>query len=323
MRAVVQSEYGSATTLQLGTIDRPTPRPDEVLIEVRAAGMDRGTWHLMTGTPYLMRIMGFGLLRPKNRVPGFDVAGTVVAIGAKVSRFAVGDEVFGVSRGSFAQFAVARADKLCHKPENLTFEQAAVLGISALTALTALTDSARLQTGQRVLIVGASGGVGTFAVQIAVAMGAKVTGVCSPAKVDLVASLGAERVIDYTSSDFADGSQRHDVVVDIGGCSSVSRLRRALTPTGTLVIVGGEGGGRWSPGMGRQLLAVILSGFVAQRLTMAICKEHHSGLEQLARLAAHGQITPVIERSFPLEQAGDAMRHLEAGKARGKLVITT
>lgn len=323
MRAVVQSEYGSATTLQLGTIDRPTPRPDEVLIEVRAAGMDRGTWHLMTGTPYLIRMMGFGLLRPKNRVPGFDVAGTVVAIGAKVSRFAVGDEVFGVSRGSFAQFAVARADKLCHKPENLTFEQAAVLGISALTALTALTDSARLQAGQRVLIVGASGGVGTFAVQIAVAMGAKVTGVCSPAKVDLVASLGAERVIDYTSSDFADGSQRHDVVVDIGGCSSVSRLRRALTPTGTLVIVGGEGGGRWSPGMGRQLLAVILSGFVAQRLTMAICKEHHSGLEQLARLAADGQIIPVIERSFPLEQAGDAMRHLEAGKARGKLVITT
>jgi len=321
MRAIVQSAYGSADAMQLGTIERPSIGAREVLIEVRAAGVDRGTWHLMTGTPYLLRLMGFGLRRPKNAVPGFDVAGTVVAIGADVSRFAIGDEVFGVSRGSFAEYAAALESKLWHKPENLGFEQAAVMGISALTALTALQDSARVAAGQRVLVVGASGGVGTFAVQIAAALGAKVTGVCSTAKVDLVASLGAERVLDYTRDDFADGSQRYDVVLDIGGCSPVSRLRRALTPRGTLVIVGGEGGGRWSPNMGRQLYALALSPFVAQRLTMAVNKEHYEGLAQLARLAAAGKITPVIERSYPLEQVPDAMRHLEAGKARGKLAI--
>jgi len=265
--------------------------------------------------------MGFGLRRPKNVVPGFDVAGTVVAIGAQVSRFVIGDEVFGVSRGSFAEYAAAREDKLARKPENLTFDQAAVMGISGLTALRALQDSARVEAGQRVLVVGASGGVGTYAVQIAAALGAQVTGVCSTAKVDLVASLGVERVIDYTQADFADGWEHYDVVLDIGGCSPVSRLRRALTPKGTLVIVGGEAGGRWNPNMGRPLLALALSPIVAQRLTMTVNKEHYEGLEQLARLAAAGQITPVVERSYALEEVPDAMRHLEAGKARGKLAI--
>lgn len=321
MRAVVQSAYGSADTLRVETIERPIPTATEVLIEVRAAGIDRGTWHLMTGTPYLLRVAGFGLWRPNSRVPGFDVAGTVVAVGAGVSRFAVGDEVFGVSRGSFAAYAAAREDKLAHKPTNLTFDQAAALGISGLTALGALHDSARLQPGQRVLVVGASGGVGTCAVQLAVAMGAKVTGVCSTAKTELVASLGAEDVIDYTKTDFADGSRQWDVLLDIGGMTPVSRLRRALGRRGTLVIVGGEGGGRWSPNLGRQLLALVLAPFVAQRLTMAVCKEHHRGLEQLARFAEASQIVPVVDRVYPLEQVPDAMRHLEAGGARGKLVV--
>jgi len=321
MRAIVQSAYGSADTLRFGAIGRPTPGPGEVVIEVHAAGVDRGTWHLMTGTPYLMRLMGFGLLRPSNPVPGFDVAGTVVALGANVSRFAIGDEVFGVSRGSFAEYAAAREDKLAHKPQNLAFEQAGVMGISALTALTAVKDSGRVAAGQRMLVVGASGGVGTYAVQIAASIGARVTGVCTTSKTELVASIGAEHVIDYRKADFADGAARYDVVIDIGGMSSLSRLRRALTPKGTLVIVGGEGGGRWSPNMGRQLLALALSPFVAQRLAMALCKEHHSGLEQLAQLAATGQITPVIDRTFALEDMPDAMRHLEAGEARGKLAI--
>lgn len=321
MRAIVQSAYGKADVLQLGTIERPTPRAGEVLIQVRAAGLDRGTWHLMTGTPYLLRLMGFGVRRPKNRVPGFDVAGTVVAVGAGVSRFAVGDAVFGVSRGSFAEYAAAREDKLAHKPETLTFEQAAVLGISGLTALQALQDTGRVTAGQQVLVVGASGGVGTYVVQIAVALGARVIGVCSTAKTELVAALGAERVLDYTKHDFADGSEHYDVVIDIGGKSSISRLRRALTPKGTLVLVGGEDGGRWNPGMGRQLLALMLSPFVAQRLKMLVCKEHHTGLERLAELAAAGSITPVIERAYLLEQVPDAMRHLAAGRARGKLVI--
>jgi len=265
--------------------------------------------------------MGFGFRAPKNRVPGLAVAGTVEAIGSTVTRFAVGDEVFGVSRGSFAELAAAREDKLAHKPTNLTFEQAAVLGISALTARQAVQDVADVSVGQRVLVVGASGGVGSYAVQIAVAAGARVTGVCSTAKTDLVAALGAERVIDYNHEDFADGTQQYDVILDIGGMSSVSRLRRALTATGTLVIVGGEGGRRWSPGMGRQLWALALSPFVSQRLTMVVCKEHFSGLELLGELAATEQVTPVVERTYPLAQVPDAMRHLEAGQVRGKLVI--
>lgn len=321
MRAIVQREYGSADTLRPETVDRPSPAPGEVLIRVRSAAMDRGTWHLMTGTPYLMRVMGFGFRRPANLVPGLDVSGVVVGIGAGVSRFAIGDEVFGVSRGSFAEYAVAREDKLAHKPREIGFEQAAALGISALTALTAVRDVAHVEAGQRVLVVGASGGVGTYAVQLAVAMGAHVTAVCSAGKVGLVRSLGAERVLAYEHEDFADGSSRYDVLIDIGGMSSVSRMRRALTPTGTLVIVGGEGGGTWSPGLGRQLLALALSPFVSQRLRVAACKEHHTGLEHLAGLAAAGKVVPVIERSYALGEVPDAMRHLEAGRARGKLVV--
>ena len=321
MQAIVQHEYGSADVLRVAEIDRPTIRPDEVLIRVHAAGLDRGTWHLMAGMPYLFRLMGPGVRKPKNPVLGLDVAGTVAAVGADVTRFAVGDEVFGISRGSFAQYAAAREDKLAHKPANLSFNQAAVVAISGLTALQSLLDVGRLEAGQRVLIVGASGGVGTYAVQIAKACGAEVTGVCSTAKVDLVRSIGADHVIDYTRADFASGPQRYDLILDIGGNSSLSRLRRALAPSGTLVLVGGEDGDRWTGGMGRQLQAVVLSPFVRQRLTMKIAKENYADLERLAGLIEAGKLTPTVDKTYPLDQTPDAMRHLQAGQARGKIVI--
>ena len=275
----------------------------------------------MTGEPYLMRLVGFGLLKPKNPVPGQDVAGTVTATGDGVTRFEVGDEVFGIAKGSFAEYAVAREDKLSHKPENLSFEQAAAMPISGLTALGAL-DAAGVTGGSNVLIVGASGGVGTYAVQIAVALGATVTGVASGSKADLVTALGAQHVIDYTRDDFADGSHRYDVVVDTGGMTSVSRLRRALQPKGTLVIVGGESGSTWSPGMGRQLKAAAMSPIVSQRLTSILNKEHYTGLDRLAKLAANGAVAPCIERSYSLAEVPDAVRRLEAGKVRGQIVIT-
>jgi NADPH:quinone reductase-like Zn-dependent oxidoreductase len=321
MQAIVQDEYGSADVLRVEQIDRPSIGADEVLIRVRAAGLDRGTWHFMAGMPYLFRLMGPGLRKPKNPVLGLDVAGTVVAVGAAVTRFQVGDEVFGIGKGSFAEYASAREDKLARKPANLTFDQAAVVAISGLTALQSLLDVGRVEAGQHVLIVGASGGVGTYAVQIAKACGAEVTGVCSTAKVELVRSIGADHVIDYTRKDFATGAQRYDLILDIGGNSPLSRLRRALTPSGTLVLVGGEDGDRWTGGMGRQLRAVALSPFVGQRLTMKTPKENYADLERLARLIEAGQLAPTIDKTYPLNQAPDAMRRLEAGQARGKIVI--
>ena len=321
MKAITQDRYGSADVLRLRDIEVPTPGDHEVLVRVQAAGIARGVLHVMTGEPYLMRLVGFGLLKPKNPVPGQDVAGTVTATGDGVTRFKVGDEVFGIAKGSFAEYAVAREDKLSHKPENLSFEQAAAMPISGLTALRAL-DAAGVTGGSNVLIVGASGGVGTYAVQIAVAMGATVTGVASGAKADLVTALGARHVIDYTRDDFTDGSHRYDVVVDIGGMTSVSRLRRALQPKGTLVIVGGESGSTWSPGMGRQLKAAVMSPIVSQRLTSIMNKEHYSGLDRLAKLAATGDVAPCIERSYSLAEVPDAVRRLEAGKVRGQIVIT-
>ena len=322
MQAIVQPEYGSADVLRVEEIERPTIGDNEVLVRVHAAGLDRGTWHLMAGLPYLLRVMGYGLRRPKNPVPGLDVAGTVAAVGADVTRFEVGDEIFGIGQGSFADYASVREDKLAHKPANLTFDQAAAVPVSGLTALQALTDVGRVEPGQHVLIVGASGGVGTFAVPIAKALGAEVTGVCSTAKVELVRSIGADHVTDYTQDDFANGAQRYDLILDIGGNSPLSRLRRALTASGTLVIVGGEDGGRWTGGFGRQLRAVALSPFVRQRLTMKTPKEHYADLERLAHLIEAGELTPIIDQTYPLHEAADAMRHLEAGQARGKLVIT-
>ncbi len=299
MRAIVQDAYGSSDVLRLAEIDQPEIAGNEVLVKVAAAGMDRGTWHSMAGKPYLMRVIGFGFRRPKNRVPGLDVAGTVVTVGSEVTRFEPGDEVFGISRGSFAEFAAVREDKLAHKPASLGFEQAAVVPISAGTALQGLRDSGNIEPGQKVLIVGASGGVGTYAVQLAKAFGAEVTGVSSTAKLDLVRSIGADHVIDYTSEDYLDGSHSYDLILDIGGNNSLSRLRRALTPKGTLVIVGGEEGGNLTGGFDRQLRALALSLLVGQKLTMLASKERHTDLEALTPLLENGQVTPDHRQDLP------------------------
>ncbi len=243
MRAVVQRRYGTADEFRIDRIHAPVPGENEVLVEVRGAGLDRGTWHLMTGLPYLGRV-AFGLRRPKNPVPGIDVSGTVRAVGRNARKFRVDDEVFGVARGSFAELAVAREDKLALKPSGLSFQKAGVVAVSATTALQALRDVGRVKRGDKILIVGASGGVGTYAVQLAKAMGAHVTAVASTAKVEVVKSIGADEVVDYTNTDFAATPTRYDLVLDIGGSSSVSRPRRVLAPKGTLVIVGGEDAGK-------------------------------------------------------------------------------
>ena len=241
---MVQDRYGTAEVLELRTIDRPQIASKQVLIEVHAAGVDRGVAHLVSGTPYLIRLFGYGLTKPKHPVPGADVAGRVVAIGGDVTRFRPGDEVFGIANGAYAEYAAADEHKLVHKPGSITFQQAGVAAISGGTALQALTDVGRLEPGQRVLVVGASGGVGTFTVQLAKALGGVVTGVASTAKVDLVRSIGADDVIDYSTQEFLDGTTRYDLIIDIGGRNSIRHLRRALTPNGTLVLTGGEGGGR-------------------------------------------------------------------------------
>jgi NADPH:quinone reductase-like Zn-dependent oxidoreductase len=321
MRAIVQLAYGSADQLELAVVDRPEIATDEVLIEVHAAGVDRGVWHLLTGTPYLVRLAGFGLTKPKQPIPGLDVAGRVVAVGPDVTRFSPGDDVFGIASGSFAEYATAKEAKLALKPSTATFEQAAVSAISGITALQALTDVGKLEAGQDVLVIGASGGVGTFAVQLAKALGADVTGVASTPKLDLVRSLGADHVVDYTSEDPTDGSRRYDLIVDIGGLTPVRRLRRALTSRGTLVIVGGEDGGRWTGGIGRQLRAMLLSPFTKQRLTMFISNEARSSIERLAEFIESGDVVPAVGQRFPVENTADAIRRLEAGMTRGKSVI--
>jgi NADPH:quinone reductase-like Zn-dependent oxidoreductase len=302
MKAIVQDAYGSTDVLQLRDIDMPEIADDEVLVRVHAAGVDRGVWHLMTGLPYPIRLAGYGLRAPKTPVPGADVAGVVEAVGKDVTRFQPGDEVFGIGKGAFAEYARAPENKLAPRPANLTFEQAAVVAISGLPALQGLRDKARVEPGQKVLIIGASGGVGTYAVQLAKAFGAHVTGVCSTTKVDLVRSLGADHVIDYTRDDFAEGEQRYDVILDIGGNASLSRLRRALAPKGTLVIVGGEAGGRWLGGNDRQLRALLLSRFVGQELTTFISKENHQDMLVLRELIEAGKVTPVIDRTYPLSE---------------------
>jgi NADPH:quinone reductase-like Zn-dependent oxidoreductase len=320
MRAVVQDVYGSADRLRLAEIDKPVIAAGEVLVRVRAAGVDRGTCHLMRGEPYLMRILGFGFRGPKNRVPGLDVAGTVAAVGVGVTRFQAGDEVFGIARGSFADYAAAREDKLVRKPARLTFEQAAVVAVSGLAAIKGL-HVGRIAAGQKVLIIGASGGVGTYAVQLAKAFGATVTGVASTAKADLVRSIGADEVIDYTREDFADRRQHYDLILDIGGNSRLSRLRRALAPKGTLVIAGGEG--KWT-GVGRQLCALVLSPVVPQRLTMYVSStnKRQADLEALRQQIETGHLTPIVGKTYPLPEVPQAIRHLEGGRAQGKIAIT-
>lgn len=319
MKAVIRDRYGSSDVLRLDDVAVPEPGDHDVLIKVHAAGLDRGTEHLMTGKPYAMR-MASGLRRPKNPISGRDVAGTVVRVGSAVTRFAAGDEVYGVAPGSFAEYAVGPENKLAHKPENLTFSQAAVVPISAGTALQALRDVGNLRAGQEVLIIGASGGVGSYAVQLAKILGARVTGVASAAKADFVRSLGADHVLDYDRDDFADGIRHYDLILDIGGGSSVRRLRRALQPRGTVVFVGSENTGNIT-GMGRQLRGAMTSLFVRQRLALLMSKERASDLHVLTEHLQTGQLTPSIAGSYPLAQAKDAMRLLEAGSVRGKVVI--
>jgi NADPH:quinone reductase-like Zn-dependent oxidoreductase len=321
MKAIMQDEYGSADVLRLEDIERPALGNDDVLLRVEAAGVDPGVWHLMTGMPYMIRL-GYGLRKPKVPVRGRDVAGRVEAVGANVTRFQPGDEVFGICEGSFAEYASARPDKLVPKPANVTFDQAAAVPISGLTALQALRDKGEVQPGQKVLVIGAAGGVGSFAVQIAKSYGAQVTGVCSTTKVDLVRSIGADDVIDYTRQDFTDGAGHFDVIVDTAGNRSLSRLRRALTPKGILVIVGGEGGGRWLGGFDRGFRASMLSPFVSQRLTMLISTEGQDNLLTLKELVEAGRVTPVIDRTYPLSEAPEAIRYLVEEHPRGKVVVT-
>jgi NADPH:quinone reductase-like Zn-dependent oxidoreductase len=323
MRAIVQDRYGSPDVLELRELDDPVPADGEVLVRVRAAGVGPDVWHLMTGLPYMVRAMGYGLRKPKSSVRGGDVAGRVESIGGGVTLFQPGDEVFGIADGSFAELACARADKLAPKPANLSFEEAAAVPISGLTALQGLRDQGRIQPGQRVLIIGAGGGVGTFAVQLAKAFGAHVTGVCSTAKVELVRSIGADDVVDYSRDDVTDGTRRYDLILDTGGNRSLSRLRRALTPEGTLVIVGGEGGGRWTGGFGRQIVrAPALSLFVGQKLRALISAERRDDLLYLKEAVEAGRVTPVVDRTYPLRDAAEAVRYVAEGHARGKVVLT-
>jgi len=322
MKSIVQETYGSTETLELRDVERPQIADDEVLVRVVAAGVDRGVWHLMTGLPYPIRLAGYGFSAPKRANPGMDVAGVVETVGKDVTRFAPGDEVFGVGRSTFAEYAVAPEKKLAPKPAALSFEQAAAVPISGLTALQAVRDHGKVEAGQKVLVIGASGGVGSYAVQLAKAFGAEVTGVCSPSKVDLVRTLGADHVIDYSTEDFADHAGEYDVILDIGGNAKLKRLRRALSPTGTLVFVGGETGGKWLGGMQRQIGASLTSVFARQDLKMFVSKENHEDLLALTELIESGKVTPAVERTYPLSETAKAIRHMEEGHARGKLVIT-
>jgi len=322
MKAIVQDTYGPADVLELQEIERPEVGENDVLVRVRAAGSGPDVWHIMTGQPYMARA-ALGFRRPKVRVRGWDVAGTVEAVGASVTDFRPGDEVMGVAEGgTFAEYAVTSPDKLVPKPANLSFEQAAALPISGVTALQALRDKAHVQPGQTVLVIGAGGGVGTLAVQVAKAFGAHATGVASSSKLDLVRSIGADDVVDYTREDFTDGSMKWDVIVDTAGRRPLRQLRRALTPKGTLVVVGGDGGGRWTGGFFRGMLrGPLVSPFVGQKLMGLNSKVTREDLEGVAELAEAGKLRPVIGGTYALSETPDAIRELETGHAAGKLVI--
>jgi NADPH:quinone reductase-like Zn-dependent oxidoreductase len=321
MRALLQHGYGTPDVFSVGAVPDPTPGRGEVLVKVHAAGVDRGTWHVMTGRPFPVR-PAIGLLRPRQRVPGLDLSGTVVGVGPGVTRFRAGDRVFGIGRGSLAELACAPEEKLARAPASLPLEEAAVLGVSGLTALQALGDAGRVRAGERVLVLGASGGVGTFAVQLAVALGAQVTAVCSAAKAALVRSLGAARVLDYRSDDPVGGPERYDVVLDVAGGLPVARLRAAMTAEGRLVFVGDETGGDWFGFLVRPLAAMLRAPLGRQRFTFLVSRERFEGLERLARLVDEGRLRPVIDRRVPLEGVAQALRDLGDGKVRGKVLVT-
>jgi NADPH:quinone reductase-like Zn-dependent oxidoreductase len=320
MKAIVQGRYGAADALELRDIDRPIVKDDEVLVRVHAAGINPYDWHWMTGLPYVARPV-FGLRKPKRRLRGWDVAGRVEAVGTSLTQLQVGDEVFGWSDGAFAEYVCAEARQFVQKPANVTLEQAAAVPMGALTALQALRDHGNVQPGQRVLVNGASGGVGTFAVQIAKSLGAEVTGVCSTRNVDLVRSIGADHVIDYTREDFTRTGERYDVILDNVGNRSLSGYRRALTAKGMLVPNSGLGG-RWIGPVGRLLKARVRSMFVSQRVATFTAEGNRDDLLALKELIEAGKVTPVIDRTYPLAETADAFRYLEKGHTRGKVVIT-
>ncbi len=321
MLAVAQRHYGTVKSLSVTEKTVPRPGAGEVLVAVHAAGVDRGVWHLVTGLPFAVRLAGFGILRPKQPIPGADLAGRVVAVGESVVRLSVGDEVYGTGTGAFAQYAVAAEDNLALKPASLSFVEAAALPTSGTTALQALLEVGRVEAGQRVLVMGASGGVGSFAVQLARAAGAEVTGVSSASKHGLVRELGASHVVDYATTDVTTQGLQYDLIIDIGGRTKVSRLRRILTPRGTLVIVGGEGGGRFLGGAGRQFRASAISPLLRQRLTTFISMPARTRLEALDALVRAGDICARVGATYALEQAGSALADLQSGKASGKSVI--
>ncbi|KJK50347.1 NADPH:quinone reductase [Lentzea aerocolonigenes] len=313
MKAVVQRRWGSAV---LGDLDVPVPGPGEVLLEVRAAGVDMGTWHLLSGKPYLVRFIGYGFRGPKSPVPGMDVSGVVAETGPGVTGFAPGDEVFGTCSGAFAEYTVAPVSQLARKPAGLSFAEAAAVPISGGTALEGLRE---VQAGQRVAVLGAGGGVGSYGVQVAKALGAHVTGVCSTRKVELVRSLGADEVVDYTVADF---TGTYDLILDCGGNRSLSRLRKASTPRGTIVLVGAETGGAITGGFERALRAVALNPFVSQKFVMLISKARAEVFDELRVLIEAGQLKPAVERTFPLSEALDAVEHVYSRRSIGKVVVT-
>jgi NADPH:quinone reductase-like Zn-dependent oxidoreductase len=325
MRAIVRDTYGPADVLELRDIATPEIADDEVLVRVHAAGLDRGVWHVMAGLPYLVRLLvpTMGLRKPKVPVRGMDLAGTVEAVGSNVTRFQPGDAVFGWCDGAFAEYATAPEDQLAAKPAALSFEQAAVVPTSGLAALQGLRDVGGIQPGQRVLVIGAAGGVGSFAVQLAKAFGAHVTGVASTSQLELVGSIGADEVVDYTRTDVTDGTRQWDLILDTAGHRSLSRLRRALAPGGTLVIVGSEGRGRWLGGFDRQLRALMLSRLVGQRLRMLSSTPRQEDLQTLRELLEAGKVTPVIDRTYPLVEVPEVIRYPVEGRGgAGKIVIT-
>lgn len=321
MKAIVQDTYGSADVLRLEEVPVPSIGDREVLLRVRAAGVDPGVWHLMTGRPHLVRAV-YGLRKPRQRIRGFGVAGEVESVGSGVSGLQPGDLVMGVGDGTFAEFAACKHDKLVPKPVNASFEQAASVPVSATTALQAVRDKGRAAEGQRVLIIGASGGVGSFAVQIGKAYGADVTGVCGTSGVDFVRALGADHVIDYTQEEVGEGGNRYDLIIDNGGNRPLSVLRRALTPNGTLVLVGGEAGGNWLGGIDRNLRAAVTTPFVKQRLTAFVARERAEDLATLRDMIEAGTVTPQVDRTFPLSEAAEALRYMETGHPRGKVALT-
>jgi NADPH:quinone reductase-like Zn-dependent oxidoreductase len=319
MKAIVQDTYGPPDVLELKEIEKPVVGDDEALVRVHAASVNPADWRIMRGSPYFLRLAGYGLRRPKNPVPGSDVAGVVEAAGKNVTRLRPGDEVFGWCRGAYAEYACAAEDHFVPKPANLTFEQAAAVPLAATTALQGLRDMGRLRPGQAVLVIGASGGVGTFAIQIAKALGAGVTGVCSTRNVEMVRSIGADHVIDYTREDFVRGEQRYDLIFQLAGTRSPLECRRALTPKGTLVPSSGDG--RLS-GMDRMVKAMVSSPFVSQRLVMGVATVNNRDLLTLAGFVEAGKVTPVIDRTYTLGETAAAIRYLEEGHTRGKVVIT-